>query len=139
MNSGHLAGFMPCSLASHLLESSLCLPILPTVVRLFSADLLAPHSFTYSFHRGSLEASCVPSPRLRLPDLFPLDPLQRWLLPHSQVLTAPQSPGLDTRLPQPLPPAPPATPSCHTSTALCDVGLTAHLFTSHVSRITSCT
>lgn len=116
---------------------TLCLPILPTVVRLFGADLPARHSFTYSFHRGSWEASCVPSPRLHLPDLFRLEPLQSWPPGPLQVLTASQSPGL--RLPQLLSLAPPATPRCHMSTALCDVGLSPRLFTSHVSWITSWT
>lgn len=118
---------------------ALCLPILPTVVWLFSADLPAHHSFTYSFHRGSSEASCVPSPRFCLPDLFPLEPLQSWPPAPLQALTAPQSPRLNTRLPQLLSPAPPAIPSCHTSTALCDVGLTPRLFSSHVSWLTSWT
>lgn len=85
----------------------------PCGMALQPSDLPAPRSFTHSFHRQSLEASCWPSPRLHLRGLSLLAhrPPRGWSHPAPGVPTAPQSPCLDDRLPQFLSLASPATPA----------------------------
>lgn len=105
----------------------------PCGMALKPSDLPAPRSFTHSFHRQSLEASCWPSPRLRLRDLSLLAPPTPGLVPPCSRSTDCPSEPLPGRQASSTPlPGFSSDTSCRTITDACDAGLIPPLFTSHV-------